>query len=164
METKTCNKCGEVKSLDEFYKNKSIKDGYNGSCRECSKIYRKKYRQSEKYKEYQKKYEISRKKERNEYFINYKNNGKIKENYDRYYLKNKDKIKERNSKYYIENKEKLKKYRKNYFNDGRFDISKTKHLLKKEIGCVPPKELIEVKLLILKTKKLCKTSNNLEPV
>lgn len=164
METKTCNKCGEVKSLDEFYKNKSIKDGYNCSCRECSKIYRKKYRQSEKYKEYQKKYEISRKKERNEYFAIYKNSYKRKEAIDRYCIKNKDKIKERSKKYYIENKEKLKKYRKNYFNDGRFDISKTKHLLKKEIGCVPPKELIEVKLLILKTKKLCKTSNNLEPV
>ena len=90
----------------------------------------RKYRSTEKGKEAIKKYEISRKNERNEYFAIYKNSYKRKEAMDRYCIKNKDKIKERSKKYYIENKEKLKQYRKNYFNNGKFDISKAKHLLK----------------------------------
>lgn len=57
METKTCNKCGEVKSLDEFHKDKKRKDGYCHSCKICIK----QYRQSEKGKESIKRYNQSEK-------------------------------------------------------------------------------------------------------
>jgi len=36
MDTKTCNKCGELKSLDEFYFNKKY-NSHAGRCKECSK-------------------------------------------------------------------------------------------------------------------------------
>jgi hypothetical protein len=32
---KRCSKCGEVKTLSEFYKNITTKDGYASSCRIC---------------------------------------------------------------------------------------------------------------------------------
>ena len=36
---KKCNKCGEVKPLDGFHKNKPSKDGYNNKCKECRNAY-----------------------------------------------------------------------------------------------------------------------------
>jgi hypothetical protein len=41
MQTKRCPKCGEVKFIDEFYKNKSKKDGFNWWCKNCNTKYRK---------------------------------------------------------------------------------------------------------------------------
>ena len=38
MMTKTCTKCGEVKPLEAFCKNKNAKDGLKHTCRDCSKI------------------------------------------------------------------------------------------------------------------------------
>jgi hypothetical protein len=50
-ETKTCTKCGEVKPLDAFGKNKSRQDGLQFYCRPCMQVFRKQYKQSEKGKE-----------------------------------------------------------------------------------------------------------------
>lgn len=38
---KTCYKCKVEKSLSEFAKNKSRKDGYNGMCKQCKNEYTK---------------------------------------------------------------------------------------------------------------------------
>ena len=38
--TKKCGKCGEVKSLDEFYKDASAKDGRCTKCKSCEKEYK----------------------------------------------------------------------------------------------------------------------------
>ena len=35
MDTKKCPKCGEIKPMDEFYKNKSKKDGHSVYCKKC---------------------------------------------------------------------------------------------------------------------------------
>lgn len=44
-DTKRCSKCGEVKALDEFCKDKNRKDGYFVYCRQCVSDKRKKYTQ-----------------------------------------------------------------------------------------------------------------------
>jgi hypothetical protein len=36
-ETKTCSKCGEVKPVDDFYKDKRRKDGLSSNCKDCCK-------------------------------------------------------------------------------------------------------------------------------
>lgn len=36
MSEKRCTKCGVVKSLDEFYRNKSRRDGRSSRCKSCS--------------------------------------------------------------------------------------------------------------------------------
>ena len=38
MEKKPCTKCGEVKSLDEFYNRKNVNDGKESQCKACSAI------------------------------------------------------------------------------------------------------------------------------
>ena len=56
--------------------------------------------------------------------------------------------------------EEYKLYRINYRKLGAGRINDVKYHLKKEIGETPPLELVEVKLLTIKTKQLCKTLKN----
>jgi hypothetical protein len=35
--SKTCSKCGAVKPLDQFYKDRTKRDGHQGICRECQR-------------------------------------------------------------------------------------------------------------------------------
>lgn len=42
--SKKCNKCGKVKSSDEFFRYKKSKDGLYGTCKKCYSLFRKKYR------------------------------------------------------------------------------------------------------------------------
>ena len=44
MKTKTCIKCKEKKSIKEFGRNKSSKDGLNYYCKQCANKYSKEYR------------------------------------------------------------------------------------------------------------------------
>ena len=48
MAEKKCNKCREVKALDEFNKNKNYADGFFCWCRECSKEYNRQHYQGNK--------------------------------------------------------------------------------------------------------------------
>lgn len=35
VQTKTCSMCGLVKSVEDFYRNRSYKSGYDGRCKVC---------------------------------------------------------------------------------------------------------------------------------
>lgn len=35
---KTCKKCKEIKSLDDFYRNNNTKDGRLSICKECNRV------------------------------------------------------------------------------------------------------------------------------
>ncbi|QFQ29717.1 hypothetical protein EEW87_004285 [Janibacter melonis] len=39
VQTKSCNKCGELKPLEGFCKNRASQDGRNSRCRECVSLY-----------------------------------------------------------------------------------------------------------------------------
>ena len=75
MEGKICSKCGEFKSYSEFHKDKNMKDGYYGQCKQCKNEYKKQYIDSHKeiIKERNKQYYNSHKEERKEYRKQYYN-------------------------------------------------------------------------------------------
>ncbi len=45
---KSCSKCGVKKSLDEFYKRSSSRDGLHPWCKGCVAFYGKQYHQDKK--------------------------------------------------------------------------------------------------------------------
>lgn len=47
---KTCNKCKQSKSVNEFHKNPKTKDGYYTDCKECCAIYQREYRKQNREK------------------------------------------------------------------------------------------------------------------
>ena len=111
METKKCSKCGEVKPINEFYKQKSHKDGLNSQCKCCRSQWAKLHYQknSEEIKNRVSNW-VDKNKEKvkiykkEHYLIN-------KESYQRNYEKNKPKYRERNKLYYQKNYDKLLKER-----------------------------------------------------
>ena len=142
METKKCGKCGEVKPISEFHKNKYTKDGLRYCCKECGKEYRE--NNTEKLKEYLREYR--------------KNNPeKEKERKRKWRENNPEKIKEYKKDYYKNNTEKEKERSREYCEN--LHPSYVKHNLK-QLGYTEEEitpELIEVKKETLKTKRLIKT-------
>ena len=74
MKKKKCSKCGKIRLVKEFYKNKRYKDGYGCWCKGCTYEHNKKYYQTEKGKEVakrkSKKFEQSKKgKERRKRYL-----------------------------------------------------------------------------------------------
>src|SRR4051812_22405359 len=45
METKRCFKCGETKTVDNFYKKSAAKDGLQANCKSCKTKYNKSHYQ-----------------------------------------------------------------------------------------------------------------------
>ena len=93
---KTCSKCGEEK--EEF-----VSAGY--TCKDCSKIYGKKYRE-----ENRDKIKVSNR----EYFLKVKDTAKEKERRKNYLLNNKEKINKLKKEWVKNNPDKDKKYRKKH--------------------------------------------------
>lgn len=99
---KPCSKCGEVKYLNHFGKNKNHKDGYRSICKKCRKIETQIYYKNNKEKE----------NIRIEQWV--KNNPeKEKLRHQKYYNKNKEKIKQKAKEWSYNNKGYWKKYVKN---------------------------------------------------
>ncbi len=94
---KKCSKCGEVKLLDCFSKNKTKKDGYAFWCKKCAAENAKKH-----YSENIEKIKAIKAKYRSE------NIEKIKDTHAKYRSENREKINAKNAKYFAENPEKRK--------------------------------------------------------
>jgi hypothetical protein len=155
---KKCTKCGvEYPKTNEYFhcRNRNSKIGLYPSCKKCKNAERDKWKKIniEKVKEYQKKYRIE-------------NDIKVKELNKKYTIENNDKIKEYQKKWYAENNviAKNARIKWNVEHPEKCEYSSQKHRLKKQIGETPPPELVEIKVLINKTKRLCKTSKNLETI
>lgn len=118
--SKKCTKCGQIKNINEFYKDKSKSDGLQSKCNICSKRKMKESYESNEgyYKEYSKKrYEDNKKnilKRKKKYYEDNKDNIK---NYHRiYYKNNRKKISEKNKDRYWNRggKERISKYNKEH--------------------------------------------------
>lgn len=66
---KECTQCGEVKAIDDFYKNSRMADGHLNKCKKCFSLYKKEY--WVKNKEYLKQYKRRHRKENAEHYRNY---------------------------------------------------------------------------------------------
>jgi hypothetical protein len=86
--TKRCSKCGIIKPITEFYKDKFTKGGMNSRCKECMRIYHHEYykRNLERRREWQREYYEE-------------NEEKIREYRHKYRLKNIEKYREGNRRY-----------------------------------------------------------------
>ena len=113
---KKCSKCGEVKSLDEFYNHKIGKNGKRHECKICTINLNKEYykKNKEKFSQHAKEYYKKNKEkillQSKEY--NKKNKEYNKEYYKEYYKNNKEKEKKRRVLYRKKNKDKILLYRK----------------------------------------------------
>jgi hypothetical protein len=104
--TKQCSKCKEIKSIGEFNKKKSSKDGHNIWCSSCTKEYK------------------------NQYYINNKEYI-IKKN-SKYIGLNIDRLREYKRKYRQDNAEKISKYMKDYYHKNyEKNIDKTREYKRK---------------------------------
>ena len=105
---KKCYKCEVEKFYDDFYKNKSKKDGLADECKECSKKRHKQWRENNK---------NNIKESKKQYFN--KNKNIILEKHKQYYIKNKEYISNQKKKYRENNKEKLQKISKIWRENNR---------------------------------------------
>lgn len=96
---KICKDCLEEKSLDEFSKHQSTKDGLRNSCKKCRRLEAKKYREENRDKE------IERHRKYKE-----ENKEKIKKSSQNYYVENKDIILKKNNKWKKDNPKLRKKH------------------------------------------------------
>lgn len=108
---KICTKCHKEKTIDQFHKKTSSKDGYRSNCRECSSEYNK--IRKEKSKEYNKKYRKE-------------NSESLRENKRRYYLENIEYFREKNK----NNRESLDKNKKREYQKKYYNKEETKKRIK----------------------------------
>ena len=91
--SKTCTKCGETKSLDDFHRDKRRPDGRKSDCKECVREYKHRY-----YEE---------------------NRDKVRQRKHRYYEENRDKVLECKRRYHEENRDKVLEYKRRYHKENR---------------------------------------------
>ena len=90
------------------------------------------------------------------------NSKKAKERSKKWRLENPEKLTESRMRWHLKNTEYVISYRKEYYckNTEKYTANLIKNRLKKQIGETPPSELVEIKVIINKTKRLCKTLKN----
>lgn len=141
---KLCNTCGQIKTLESFYKDKHNKDGLNYKCKDCCQKQSKTPESRERMRNYQRRPEVKAK---------YQKRRDLPENklkkgvYDKHYnstekrkstmSKNRPKYnKTRRDKYNTDNVERLKQAVRSHVKRGFKNIGKEKNLGSSEIlGC-----------------------------
>lgn len=93
LENKKCTKCGEIKPLNEFYRNKASKDGYRSDCKDCCAARKKKWKEN--------------------------NRDKVLAEKRRYRERHKDKINARIREYRTENKEYVNELKRKAYEENR---------------------------------------------
>jgi len=111
---KKCMKCGIEKNINEFYRNKSTKDGLCSYCKNCTKKHNKKYHCENR---------DALNKQKREHYQRNKIEALIKAK--DYYRKNKEKVREKNRKYNLEN-------RREYYYQNKERIRGRERLYRKE--------------------------------
>ena len=120
-----CCKCGEIKTVDNFNKNKSKKDGVYNICKECRKEYNKNNREKE-YERQRRYYENNKDRERKKRRQYYENNQEKESKRKRQrYENNKEKVLGINRRWRENNKEKLFEINRQYRENNKEKISKT---------------------------------------
>jgi hypothetical protein len=144
---KLCRTCNQKKTLESFSNHKREKDGKYYECKDCKnnkhKDYSKKFRKTEKYKvvRQSEKYKVYHQ----DYIKKYQKTEKHKE-YQKYFWQ------------LNTTKEFKKNQTQNLDYDYLRDTLRKKGFLLEQIKNNP--EILEVQKLIIKTKRLCKTSQN----
>jgi len=136
---KKCDKCKEIKPLNDFHKLTKSKDGHQSKCKECKKKYhlqnkeRKSKRDKKRYQEnkeeikkrtnqyYHENIEIIRERRKVYY---HKNADDIKRRVRQWEQENIDYVKNRKRKKYEENKNEILEKQKEYYNNNRDKILK----------------------------------------
>ena len=112
MEKKVCNKCNKEKSLTEYHKDKSKKDGFRSDCKKCNCASRKKWREEnpEKIKAARKKWQKENPEKVKALKRKWKkeNPGKVKASRKKYYLKHGEEERARQKIYRKTHREKVK--------------------------------------------------------
>ena len=137
---KKCTKCGIEKDDKEFRRCNGYKNNIRSICKHCDSEYQKTYKWR---------------------------GGISRSEYNKtYYERNKKILIEKSMRNASCNKERVKKASKKYLRSEKGKEAHSKHAsryyLKKTIGMQPPEEVVEIRSLINKTKRLCKTLTNLE--
>ena len=145
METKTCNRCQEVKTLSEFGKRKGK---ILNRCKKCIGLSYKEWYENNKGKKNQNNKEWQK-----------NNKEKVKQNRKEWYENNKEKAKQCSKEWRENNKEKVKQYNEKV----RYDCYPsyiTYHLKKQGFNKeqITP-ELIKEKANIIKVKRIIKKIN-----
>jgi len=150
---KQCTKCGIEKDINEFWKDKTRKNGYRSWCKDCDKEKSTRWRKlnPEKVRGLDKKWRLNNKakltKKKRAFYK--KNKDKISVHKKRYYKENKDKVLRQCKKYRENNKKIMKKRKSKYFKDNFIKIREKN--LKRTYGI----SIKEYSKLFLKQKGNC---------
>ena len=128
---KRCSRCKRLLPEEEFFKDRSSKDGLQGYCKECRKEYSRQW--FEENKEYREEYN------RKYYQKNEKYRERVKEHSKRWYQEHKRYCQERQKEYYQKNKKHMREYRRRRYHtpDGRAAKLKECYRRKRSLSFIP---------------------------
>ena len=130
--SKACTKCGVVKPLDDFHRDKRSPDGRRSDCKECVREYKRRYLEENRDKERERNrryHEENRDKVRERKHHYYEENrDKVREYKRRYYEENGNKERERKHRYCEENRDKVRKCQRRYYEENRDIINQEKKI------------------------------------